>query len=102
YEEFSDSLPWLPEAIAAYERQGRPEARFVKILDKVMPTITHILNGGATLREHGVGLAQLDEVHAAQRHKLGEHIGFDQPEARHLLATMHAELLDRLAAAGIR
>lgn len=101
-EEFADSLPWLPAQIASYESQARPEARFVKILDKVMPAITHMLNGGATLRQHGVGLAQLGEVHAAQRKKLGETIGYDQPEARHLLATIHAELLDSLAAAGIR
>lgn len=100
--EFAESFPWLPAMIAAYEGQATPEARFVKILDKVLPPITHILNGGAALREHGVGLAQLVELHAAQRAKIAETIGEGQPEACALLAAVHAELHDRLAAAGPR
>ena len=101
-DEFGGSLPWLPAMIVAYESQSTPEARFVKILDKVMPCITHLLNGGATLRAHGVGLAQLDAVHTAQRRKLGHSIGYDQPEALHLLAQIHTELLEQMAAAGIK
>lgn len=52
-------LPWLAGRIAEYEDLATPEARFVKALDKFMPKITHIANGGATLREQGMSRDEL-------------------------------------------
>lgn len=54
-----------------YERQDTFEARWVRVLDKLMPKLTHILNGGAALPAQGVTtLAQVRELHAAQGAKL--------------------------------
>lgn len=36
---------WLVSCIEAYERQDTPEARYVRVMDKVMPKITHLFNG---------------------------------------------------------
>lgn len=52
-------LPWLTDTIDAYEQKARPEARYVKALDKLLPKITHIANGAAVLHEQGMVGAEL-------------------------------------------
>jgi len=36
---------WMVHTIEAYESQASPEACYVKVLDKVLPKLTHLLNG---------------------------------------------------------
>lgn len=36
---------WMVKSIENYESQRSPEARYVKLLDKVLPKLTHTLNG---------------------------------------------------------
>lgn len=36
---------WMAHTIEAYESQASSEARYVKVLDKVLPKLTHLLNG---------------------------------------------------------
>lgn len=36
---------WVAEMMATYEQQQEPEARFVRLLDKVLPKLTHVFNG---------------------------------------------------------
>jgi putative hydrolase of HD superfamily len=57
--ELRDLLPWVPDMIARYEARDTPEARFVKAMDKVLPKITHLLNGRVTLHQRGVSFDQL-------------------------------------------
>ena len=90
--EFSGTLPWLPRMIAQYECQSDPEARFVRVLDKVMPAITHLLNGRITIRELGMSAARLRAAHKAQRDKIAASYGADQPEAMQLITAIHAML----------
>lgn len=47
------AFSWVFGVLNAYERQQDPEARFIKYLDKVLPKITHTLNGGAALKRLG-------------------------------------------------
>ncbi len=42
--EFGESS-WICRTLELYEHQGCPEARFVRVLDKVTPKLTHLLNG---------------------------------------------------------
>ena len=35
---------WLADTMAAYEQQREPEARFVRLVDKVLPKLTHAFN----------------------------------------------------------
>lgn len=44
-------FPQLLKLIDAYELQQEPEARFVKVLDKSMPTVMNLYNAGKSLRE---------------------------------------------------
>lgn len=66
-DEFEGQFPWLTVAIEAYEKRAFPEARFVKALDKLLPKITHVLNGCQTLREQQMTLAELDDVYFARQ-----------------------------------
>lgn len=60
----------LMRALTTYEQQDTPEARFLRVLDKVLPRLTHTLNCGAALRDLGMTVADLRAAHAAQRAKL--------------------------------
>jgi putative hydrolases of HD superfamily len=45
-EQFSHTLPWIHTTIERYETLADKEARYVKTLDKAMPSITHIHTDG--------------------------------------------------------
>lgn len=68
HRELSGSV--LMRALTTYERQDTPEARFLRVLDKLLPKLTHALNFGAALRELGMSVADMQAAHAAQRVKL--------------------------------
>lgn len=59
-------LPWVGYRIEQYEERRSPEARFVKALDKLLPKITHVLNGLVTVRTQGMTAEQLAERYEAQ------------------------------------
>lgn len=65
---------WLPSFVAVvkdYEGQTIPEARFVKVCDKLMPLVLHFAEGGATLREHFTA-EEISENSAARAKTLRE------------------------------
>lgn len=49
--EFAD-LPGFTKVISDYEDQKIPEARFVRMLDKIMPVAIHFNQGGSVLTGH--------------------------------------------------
>lgn len=74
---------WITEHLAIYEAQEEPEARFVRLLDKVLPKLTHAFNGCAASRPL-TDRAGFVEAHARQLQKLGEEYP-EFPEALELL-----------------
>lgn len=68
--EFVQALPWVPEMIDLYEQRSTPEARYVKAMDKLLPKITHLANGGKTLQQQGMTLAQLQQRYVQQYSEL--------------------------------
>lgn len=61
-----EHAPWIVEAVIVYEDQVQFEARLVRYVDKMMPKITHYLNGCATMKAMGKTLADLRRSHDAQ------------------------------------
>ena len=57
--EYDGVFPWIGEAIEKYESLIEPEARFVKVLDKLMPGITHQLNEGCMFEVVGVAIEDI-------------------------------------------
>jgi putative hydrolase of HD superfamily len=94
--EFTADFPWLTDTIDAYESLAQPEARFVKALDKVLPKVTHILNRGAALREHGVDASNIDAVNGSQVAKMQASYAADQPAVMSLYADVHTLLRETL------
>lgn len=71
-------LPWLTNAIDDYEASeggDSPEAAFVHAVDKLMPKLTHLLNGGVTLRESGISREDLAALLARQRADIRRSLG---------------------------
>jgi len=85
--DFADSFPWVVREISEYESQTHPEARFVRYLDKALPKLTHILNGGVTLRNLKATKATVEESHRAQLDALGNEF----PECKELLHALMVE-----------
>jgi 5'-deoxynucleotidase YfbR-like HD superfamily hydrolase len=73
--EFAGTLPWLPEMISRYETQHEPAARFVRALDKIMPKLVHMANGGEGLAGFGITAAELTERLASQRADIASYAG---------------------------
>jgi putative hydrolase of HD superfamily len=92
-EEFDQTLPWLPTMIGWYEALASPEARFVKAVDKLLPKITHILNGATTIHKQGMTRAELVHRYEAQVGEL-EAYAADFPE----LFKLRSVLVDRVLA----
>lgn len=57
---------FLAGALDEYEAQRSAEARFVRVADKLMPKLTHRLNGRAVLRRLGLE----DGAHAARQRQI--------------------------------
>lgn len=72
-DEYGKTLPWIPETIAEYDAQSTPEARYVKAMDKVLPKLTHLLNGVCVIQSD-----TYDLYHTEQR-KLMESLVGDMP-----------------------
>lgn len=94
--EFAD-LPWLTSMIALYESQSTPEARYVKFVDKVMPKITHLLNGGVTIARQGMTRDELVTRYERQGIELARYAE-EFPLVEHLRRTLVLRVLDRIDA----
>lgn len=94
--EFATAYPWLVDSIACYEAREVPEARYVKALDKLVPKITHVINGGATMRQQGLALEEVAARYERQLHELRGYAA-DFPALFELRAELIGRLLEVLA-----
>ncbi len=92
-EEFDTELPWIGETIERYESLDTPEARFIKVIDKALPKITNILNGGAAFKKQGHTKETGEAFLADQCEKLGKGYGSDQAEALALLEALGTQMV---------
>lgn len=61
---------WVCCTLMEYEEQVAPEARFVRLMDKILPKLTHAFNGCAAAQKLGVSREGFRQAHAAQHEKL--------------------------------
>lgn len=73
--EFGFRLPWVARTLRAYELQHAPEARFVRLVDKFMPKIVHLLDRCTGLLEEGMDVAELTETFEQQRLNVSGYAG---------------------------
>jgi 5'-deoxynucleotidase YfbR-like HD superfamily hydrolase len=86
--EFGSVFPWLLTTIHEYESLASPEARFVKVLDKIAPKITHLLNNLVVLRDEDAFNKHIE----SQEEVLRMTYGHDQEEALILYRAMAAKV----------
>lgn len=60
----------VADMLRRYEAQAEPEARLVRVLDKVTPKLAHLLNGGASFVALGLTAEHVRANHARQRARL--------------------------------
>lgn len=79
---------WLADLLATYEQQREPEARFVRLMDKVLPKLTHAFNGCAAARSL-TDRAGFIGAHVRQFQKLQE----EYPEFSEALSLLWSSML---------
>lgn len=83
--EYDGVFPWIGKTIEEYESLESAEARYIKVFDKVLPKIVHILNKGKTVRELGHTRESMYDFHIGQFEKIAATYGIDQKETLELL-----------------
>lgn len=86
-----DLPPYTARLVADYERQQKPEARFVRAVDKLAPLLVDILGPGKTVMREDYGITTIEEL-TANKQRLNDSMvrrfGEDTPEVvdiyRHL------------------
>jgi putative hydrolase of HD superfamily len=79
-EAFGEDFDWIHKTIEKYDQLDTKEARFVKLLDKVMPKLTVVLNKAASFNARGITKAQMKALTDSQRLKYNEQLAYDMPE----------------------
>lgn len=92
--EYGATLPYIPALIREYETLSSKEARFVKALDKCMPTIAHILNGGASFEDPSV----FEPFKRKQSETLRNTYAKDLPEVMELFDALTDRMVETLNA----
>ncbi len=93
--EFGDELGWAPWTISTYEDQATSEARFVKMLDKLLPKITHLLNGAATIGAQGMTRDELVARYESQGWELARYAD-EFPEVEQLRRALVDRVLTQI------
>ncbi len=75
----------VPGLLRWYEKQMEPEARLVRLLDKVLPKLTHYLSRGIALAEMGLSVEDIQRGHSRQAQALIEQYP-EMVEVHHLFA----------------
>lgn len=78
--EFGAVYPWIANTIEEYESLESKEAKFVKLVDKVMTKLTHMANGGAHLKKHNKTKEETDFHYGKQADELEQKYGQLFPE----------------------
>ena len=90
--EFNSTYPWIGYTIEEYESLSTPEARYVKVFDKILPKISHLLNGGVTVTALGHTDESLQEWLSTQIQKIENSYGKDTGSVLDLYKTFAGEL----------
>lgn len=57
---------WTSSMIEKYEKQEDPESHLVRYVDKILPKLTHIINGGSAYEKLGMTADEVEINHSKQ------------------------------------
>ncbi len=78
-----EDMPWMVEALGAYEAQACPEARWLRVIDKLCPRLAAMLGGVPARRVYGRSDDEARAIDARQRAALA--IAYPEFPALHAL-----------------
>ena len=87
---------WIGLTLLAYEAQVEPEARYVRVMDKVLPKLTHLFNGCRAAKRL-TDLAGFRAAHQRQIREMTEQYG-GAPYVSHALALLFEAMREAEAA----
>jgi len=91
--EFGDSLPDYVGTVVAYNQQTEPEARFVRMVDKLAVPVQHVVDGGQQVNEHFT----LESYLSNERHRREKVKDYDDwQEMIDLMAELACYIADHL------
>lgn len=90
-DKFQTSYPWLPNTVIEYERLDTEEAKFVKVVDKLMSKLTHILNNGALFKKRNTTPEEMETNYIQLISTLEGSYGKNFPEMIELLHELMVE-----------
>lgn len=90
----------VADLLRRYEAQAEPEARLVRVLDKVTPKLAHLLNGGASFVALGLTAEHVRANHARQRARLAAEYPEPALAPAHVLLAAACETVERGLADG--
>lgn len=73
--QFQGRLPWFARTLRDYELQRTREAKFVRAVDKIMPKLVYMIDGGASIRLGRVTRAEFVAMVAKQRPDIARWLG---------------------------
>ncbi len=94
-EQFNSVYPWIGKIIREYESLATKEAQFVKMVDKLMTKLTHMVNDGAYLRREGKTREETSLHYGLQFDEMNNRFGKDFPEVSGMLLFFTKEILRR-------
>lgn len=86
-------FPWLSEMIDRYEALSDRESRFVKLIDKMMPKLTHILNKGAAYKKTGRTRTEVETFLDEQYVEIAATYGKEFPKVLDLFRKLNREVV---------
>lgn len=92
-QQFQAQLPYVSVRLAQYQEQRTPEARWVWAVDKMMPALTHILNGGTYLHQAGATVEDVARFFARETPRV-EAKTMDLPAALDLYSILKGMLFE--------
>jgi 5'-deoxynucleotidase YfbR-like HD superfamily hydrolase len=77
---FRSTYPWIINMVDKYESLDTIEARFVKTLDKIIPKVTNVANGGMYFRKNSLSKEDVEGFKNVQVEKVKNSYGAEFPE----------------------
>ena len=94
--EFDNVFPWIGKKIEEYDSLSTKEARFVKLLDKFMPKVTHCLNKGRFFQVNNIKKDYTVVYLGKQHNNLSEKFGDEFKELLLILKDLNNKVVEKI------
>lgn len=91
---FHSTYPWITNMVDKYESLDTKEARFVKTLDKIIPKVTNVVNGGMYFRKNNLSREDVEGFKNVQLEKVKNSYGGEFGELISIFEAVNKKVSD--------